>query len=268
VVVGADGANSVVGRGLNARENFFWQTGLYCEIPEARLRPTLVEPDMMRIDWGSLPCGYAWLFPKKDYVNVGVGCPAPLARFLRPYLNRFLSAEGLLRGSDRAGLRFAGHNLPTLTSRTRLAGGGVLLVGDAAGLVEPFTGDGISYACHSAEIAAESILAHLDGRTEGLGQYAERIWKEIGAELIWSRKLLSYSVTFPRLIYRLLHGNDKVWEVFCRVLRGQDTFESLKKTILGPLELLWAPLEHFVVRNERRKLADRSFLPALLTARG
>ncbi|MBV9154978.1 MAG: NAD(P)/FAD-dependent oxidoreductase, partial [Acidobacteriaceae bacterium] len=252
-VIGADGANSVIGRLLNQRDNYFWQAALYCEVPEEHLAPGGLAYQNMRVDWGTLPSGYAWIFPKVGSANIGVGCPAALGRMLRPYLKSFISAEGILKSQALESLRFKGHQLPTLTKRTVLENSSVMLVGDAAGLVEPFTGDGISQACHSAELAAESILDSLDNRC-AQRTYTQKVLREIGSELIWSRKLLSLAVTFPHALYRAFKINDRVWNTFCRVLRAEESFKSVKAAALGPLELLCTPIEFIVERYEKRKI--------------
>ncbi len=254
-LVGADGANSIVSRELNARSTYFWQAGLYCEIPQESVNADVLDPASMRIDWGTLPSGYAWIFPKNGYVNVGVGCPSSLGRLLRPYLKRFLSSERLVPPGVLAKLKFAGHQLPTLTRRTKVASGPILLVGDAAGLVEPFTGDGISYACHSAEIASGVILEGLQQSLVDLASYQARLWSEVGAELIWARRLLSFAVAFPRSIYRMFDRNEQIWETFCKVLRGEESFRRLTSAVLGPLSMVRAPVQFLLEQYERRKLS-------------
>ena len=254
-VIGADGANSVVGRLLNRRDHYFWQAALYCEVPDERLDHECIAHKNMRVDWGTLPSGYAWIFPKIGSANIGVGCPAALGRMLRPYLMSFLGAERPLKPDAFQKLRFKGHQLPTLTKRTIVEDSAVLLVGDAAGLVEPFTGDGISYACHSAELAAQSILETLNStRASNHSTYSQKLLREIGTELIWSRKLLSLAVAFPHTLYQAFKINDRVWNNFCRVLRAEESFRSVKASVLGPLELLWTPIQFIVERYEERKI--------------
>jgi geranylgeranyl reductase family protein len=262
-LVGADGANSTVSRALNQREDYFWQVAVYCEVPEDWLRPRAVAPDSMRIDWGSLPSGYAWVFPKRGYVNIGAGGPPVAARLLKRYVTRFLESTELLEPSRAGGIRLTGHQLPTLTRRTRLADARVLLVGDAAGLVDPFTGDGISLACQSAARAAGCIGEALDGPEPDLSGYEHQMKAEVGPELLLSRKLLSLSVAFPGLIYWVFRHNDRVWRTFCRILRGEETFLRLKSEILGPLEFAWKAIDFVTQRRERRVLSPGS-LPALL----
>ncbi len=268
IAVGADGAYSVLARSLNQRADYFWQAAIYCEVPDDCLNRDTSRCLPMSIDWGSLPSGYAWVFPKRGYVNVGVGCPASIARLLRPYLLDFLAEEHLLRPGALSELKFAGHQLPTLTSRTALAGNSMVLVGDAAGLVEPLTGDGISYACHSAQIAADVILDCLRHSVRKLDQYERRVREEIGADLLWSRRLLSLAVTFPKFMYSLVKNNDDVWETFCRVLRGEETFRSLTRTVLGPLGFLRMPIELVAARYERRRLLKYSGMATVPTPSG
>jgi geranylgeranyl reductase family protein len=261
MLVGADGANSVVGRSLNARDQFFWQAAIYCEIPESALDRDGLDPECMRVDWGSLPSGYAWIFPKHGYVNVGAGGPTKIARMLRPYLTRFVDSVGIMKPGSSANLKFTGHQLPTLTRATRLASERVLLVGDAAGLVEPFTGDGISFACHSARLAAECIARAFAGGNLDLSEYQRILRSQVGPELFWSRKLVTLSVAFPKLVYRLFQHKDSVWQTFCKILRGEESFQKLTKEILGPLEFAWNAVDT-ITQFRERKLLGESASPA------
>ncbi|MCS7024074.1 MAG: geranylgeranyl reductase family protein [Bryobacteraceae bacterium] len=252
-VIGADGANSIVSRALNARSDFFWQAAVYVELPIDCIRLERVRLDRLRVDWGTLTSGYAWVFPKGDMVNIGAGCPAQLARSLKSYLKTFLETEGLLSQPVRETLRVQGHQLPTMTPRTTVARGHVLLVGDAAGFVEPLTGEGISYACHGARLLARTLLNKFGDHT--LAEcYREAVRATIGHELRWARRLLSFGTSFPNLFYWAFEHSEEVWHTFCRVLRGEDTFEGLRKKILGPFAFLGAPLDFLVRRIERSRL--------------
>jgi len=259
-LVGADGANSVVRALLNNRQDYFWQAAVYCEIPEEFVDHRTFDPESMIIDWGTLRSGYAWLFPKRGYVNVGAGGPVRIAKHLRSYVMDFVRAIGLLKSHAVERLSLKGHLLPTLTRRARLAARRVLLVGDAAGVVEPFTGDGISFACQSARIASECIFRALDTGPVDLTQYGPLLSEQIGSELLWARNLLSISAICPRLIYRLFRSNDQVWETFCRTLRGEESFRILKQDILGPFEFAWKFIDLFTQFRQRNILTSRSSL--------
>jgi geranylgeranyl reductase family protein len=253
-LVGADGANSRVRPLLGSREDYFWQAAVYCEVPESVLNTNEIAWDCMKVDWGTLPSGYAWAFPKNGFVNIGAGGPKDIAKHLKTYAMRFAESTRLVKTGLAGQLQFVGHQLPTLTRRARLSSENVLLVGDAAGLVEPFTGDGISFACESAQIAARCIANALGSGVRDLRAYSEEILRTAGPELFSSRKLLSLSVAFPRQIYRLFRYNDKVWQTFCRVLRGEDSFETLRRDVLGPFQFASKMIDWVTQRWERHAL--------------
>src|SRR5262249_3161710 len=112
------------------------------------------------VELGVVPGGYGWVFPKGDHANVGVGGWGDEGPNMRAHLARLAEAHGL-RGSELEAVR--GHRLPMRRLGTHAAEGRVLLVGDAAGLVDPLSGDGMYEAFVSAELAADAIL---DGRPE------------------------------------------------------------------------------------------------------
>lgn len=255
-VVGADGANSVVRSFLNDRCDYFWQAAVYCEIPEHRVKSCAYDEDCMIVDWGSLPSGYAWAFPKDGGMNIGAGGPLAAARLLKTYVAKFVERRGLLKSPGQR-LDLVGHHLPTLTARTRVASERVVLVGDAAGAVEPFTGDGIAFAVQSGRIASDCIGKALEAGQLDLSGYQSDLCSHIGTELLWSRKLLSVSMSFPRLMHYLFRTNDRVWETFCRTLRGEDSFQRLKRDVLGPLEFAWSLIDRFTQSREQRILGRR-----------
>jgi geranylgeranyl reductase family protein len=236
-LVGADGANSVVRNQFNARETYFWQAAVYCEVPEHLIDPRVIERQRMYLDWGTLPSGYAWAFPKDGFVNVGTGAPVQYGRHLRQYASAFVHSLGLLRPGAAEQLTFTGHQLPTLTSQSQVAHRSVLLVGDAAGLVEPFTGEGLFFACQSASIAARSILKALSSGVRDLSSYSSELLPAVKTELACSRALLRFSTIFPKRVYHLFRSNDQAWRTLCRVLRGEESFQQLAGEMLGPLRI-------------------------------
>jgi geranylgeranyl reductase family protein len=256
VLIGADGANGVVRRALNAETAFFNQAGLSFEIWREEILEENFDNRVIRIDWGTLPSGYAWIFPKTESVNIGVGAPVAIGRDLRRYLHEFLSRERILKADpvDVESLNVTGHKLPSFTERTRLREGNVLVVGDAAGLIEPFTGDGISHGIHSGRLAAEAVRRWLCGDEQALSEYPGMVWREIVPELVSSRKLMTFFNTFPGLVHKASKLDDRAWEIFCRVLKGEDSFDAFRRKALGPLYFLWKPIDRFTLAYEARKL--------------
>jgi hypothetical protein len=83
----------------------------------------------------------------------------------------------------------------------------------------------------------------------------------VGPELFWSRKLVTLSVAFPKLVYRLFQHKDSVWQTFCKILRGEESFQKLTKEILGPLEFAWNAVDT-ITQFRERKLLGESASPA------
>ena len=155
-IVGADGANGVVAkaagleaglvRGVALEGNVAWRL-----LDRDRYASTAV------IEVGAPSGGYGWLFPKAEHANLGVGGWAEEGPHLREHLTRLAQAYSV----DPAAITdVRGHRLPMRRiGASTPASERVVLVGDAAGLVDPLSGDGMYEAFVSARLAAEAILA-------------------------------------------------------------------------------------------------------------
>jgi geranylgeranyl reductase family protein len=166
VVIGADGANSVVRRlvGESGNRGRALAVALrgYAPTPRGAAHELLLRWDIQRA--GGL-C-YAWAFPTRDGLsNVGYGMSAAgLARVdgsARDHLTARM--RSLLGGFDLTGVELTGHTLPLTVTRPRPAVGRVLLVGDAASLINPFTGEGIFSAIASGALAGRSAVGDSAG---------------------------------------------------------------------------------------------------------
>lgn len=114
--------------------------------------------------FGDVGTGYLWVFPKADHISVGVGGWNPKPQELQKALKLVMDRLGIpLDGQPRHG-----HPVPTHSHREKVCTRRTLLVGDAAGLVDPVTGEGIRFAIKSGRLAAESILAGRIKRYPGL----------------------------------------------------------------------------------------------------
>ena len=155
VVVGADGANGIVARSAGLGDGIANGVALEANVPYEAIDRAAVESTAV-IELGVVPGGYGWVFPKSDHANVGVGGWGSDGPRLRERLSRLADAHGI----EQAALRdLRGHRLPMRRpGSTTPVRGRVLLVGDAAGLVDPLSGDGIYEAFVSAELASQAIL--------------------------------------------------------------------------------------------------------------
>jgi len=214
VVIGADGVNGVSARALGVRGR---RHGValegnvsYVHAREERWRGRAV------VELGAVPGGYAWVFPKGDHVNVGVGGWESEGPRLREHLERACSAYGLPSGR-LAGVR--GYRLPMRRPGEGAARGRVLLVGDAAGLVDPLSGDGIYEALVSARIAADTALDLLEGRADSLAGYGPKLDAALARTLGASWKAKLALERSPRLVFGVARL-PLVWGFTAAFLRG------------------------------------------------
>ena len=211
VVVGADGANGTSARALGLGGPVTQGVAFEGNAPfEERFRGLAV------IELGTIPGGYGWVFPKGDHVNVGVGGWEREGPRLREHLAELCRRHGLDEGKLES---VRGHRLPLRGGGFVAARGRALLVGDAAGLVDPLTGDGMYEAFVSARLAAEAVLDVLAGRAETVEPYAERLAQALGplAGASWGAKLALDR--FPRTTFALARA-PLVWPVVERLVRG------------------------------------------------
>lgn len=161
VLIGADGANSQVARTLfgksfdRARIGF----GLEIEARDAHLSPEAP----IRIDLAAAHWGYGWTFPKRRSTTIGVG--GLLAR--NPDMKAAMAAYCETLGVEAPAARIKGQFLPFGDFRKVPGRGAVLLAGDAAGLVDPITGEGIGHALQSGQLAAQAAVAALGAGQPG-----------------------------------------------------------------------------------------------------
>ena len=218
VLIGADGANGIVARLSRLAEEV--EHGVALEgnialrhVDEARFRGRLI------IHLAAVPGGYSWVFPKGDHVNVGVGGWGGEGPRLRAHLDRLCAAHGLPTEHLEA---VRGHRLPMRRAGARLSRGRIALVGDAAGLVDPLTGDGMYEAFLSGRLASEAALDLLAGRAQTLEPYGERVGDTLArlASASWGLKVALDR--YPRLAFAAV-SLPPVWSVIEAVTRGDLT---------------------------------------------
>jgi geranylgeranyl reductase family protein len=224
VLIGADGANGVSARSLGLGANPTLGVAFEGNVPYGK-----VDPDRYRalalIELGTVPGGYGWVFPKGDHVNVGVGGWEHVGPTLRERLRDLCGKHGI---DPDAVLNLRGHRLPLRRPGSALARGRALLVGDAAGLVDPISGDGMYEAFVSSRLAAEAALDVLAGRADHLQPYAQAVQRQLGpmAAASWDAKIAFDR--FPRMTFALA-GAPLVWGVVERILCGELSHPGLAR---------------------------------------
>ena len=196
-LVAADGVNGIVTRRLWLHPG--WDAAgvaldMMEETPNERLRA--LEPGTLWVSYGQGGTnGYGYIFPKRDHINVGIGCLLSHFReqiHLAPYQmqQRFVSElrrRGIVEG-ESSREDFTPYHIPVGGPIRNTARGRVLVAGDAGGFVNAYTAEGIYYALVSGDLAARAVIDDRgidDPRrgTTAAGRYVRAWRREIGAEL-------------------------------------------------------------------------------------
>ncbi|HJT90166.1 MAG TPA: NAD(P)/FAD-dependent oxidoreductase [Bryobacteraceae bacterium] len=151
----------------------------------------LIPGEQTGIDIQFLPRleGYIWIFPRCGHLSVGICGKGEPASSLRRRLEQFMSERGI----SWKGASFYSHLLPSLDSSSwrhnRIAGEGWLAVGDAAGLVDPITGEGLYYAIRSADLAAKALLSEVTSLAEKMNHYRRLLQRDFALDLEFGSRL-------------------------------------------------------------------------------
>jgi geranylgeranyl reductase family protein len=217
IVVGADGANGPTARALGLGGEIVHGVALEGNVSHEHVDRERYAGRMV-LEFGVVPGGYGWVFPKGDHVNVGVGGWQTVGPKARELLRVLCSHHGI----DYARVtEIRGHRLPMRRPATKLARDDALAVGDSAGFVDPVSGDGMYEAFVGSRLAAAAILDVLEGRASSLCPYetAARRALDPVASAGWGAKVALDR--FPRATFA--------------IMRLPVTWRALEKIVVGDL---------------------------------
>jgi flavin-dependent dehydrogenase len=237
IVIAADGVHSVIARRLGLNPG--WPASKVAldmmeETPRARLRD--IDPSTLWVSYGhppavggtggngrtggkgrtdvSAPEGYAYIFPKRDHVNVGIGyvldhyrnaIDVPPYELQRGFIEH-LQRRGVLEGESVRN-NFTPFIIPVGGPLRRPGRGRVLLAGDAGGFVNGFTAEGIYYAMVSGDLAGRAVIDTQPGTVASLvRRYQRAVRREVGAELRDSVLIQRYLFADRRRIASVING--------------------------------------------------------------
>jgi geranylgeranyl reductase family protein len=231
-ILGADGAAGIVRKHLFRpfeRRQLSIAAGSYVDG---------VDVDEIVIAFASRPQGYLWSFPRPGHLAVGTCAQADetTAAEMHAITDSWLDAYAPARGRTRR--RYA-WPIPSLSSadldREQPAGEGWMLLGDAAGLVDPITREGIFFALRSAQIAARALL----GSAPPTFSYAERVRGELHSELrrAANLKVGFFRPRFTRLLVDALEHSAQIRSVMVDLVAGRQPYARLKRRLLSTFEI-------------------------------
>jgi len=234
-IIGADGANSFTRRcmvGAFRRDQLSVGTGFFARG---------VTNSEIVVEFVSDPPGYIWSFPRPDHLAIGVCAQADAgtpAHVLRARTAEWIRTTGIAKGVS---LEPYSWPIPSLSradcTSPAVAGPGWFLVGDAAGLVDPITREGIFYALLSAQHAADALVSHAATQPDRV--FAERVRDEITPELAWAARYKSgfFRPRFTRLLVEALQGSERIRRIAADLVSGTQPYGDLKWRLAASLEV-------------------------------
>jgi len=256
VVVGADGVWSTVAKKTGMHDNKRWLA--VCVLKEYKLDKSTVDKYFGNNRCGHLYAkfedilGYGWIFPKKEHINIGIGSiikkddNSKIKVNLLDYFKKFIDSlkkQKMIPGSLKTdGIK--GGALPIYPLKKTYSNR-LVLVGDAAGVINPLTGEGIYYAMSSGEIAANVVSEAIESEDTSenfLSRYQDDWKKDFGEDL----DLLSSSLNVKRnksteKYFKIASKDKKLTELLIRILTGQisikeNKYKIVKRLIYGSIK--------------------------------
>ena len=240
VLIGADGVNSFVARTLFGRP-FDPETigfGLEIETPRTTSRDDAVEVDFDAARWG-----YGWSFPKRKSVTVGVGGINSRNADMKANMATYVSQTG----SDES-LRYKGQYLPFGDYKKVPGRQHILLAGDAAGFVDPITGEGIALAMESGHHAAMAVIKALElGRPKAaLGHYlklVKPIQKSLDHAKMW--RMIMFPKATEGYFRKAFERGSSLQMKYLELLAGEAEYADLRGALLRRIPKLgWRLFKH------------------------
>ncbi len=221
-LVGADGARGISARALGIPRA---RNGAAIEA-EISVPPALYDAwrDTVAISIAEYPWGYAWVIPRHPVLNLGVGSFRASQLKLRGMLQAWVEAK--LGREYAQDLRPLGHPLPHRYRLQRLAKRRALLVGDAGGVMDTLSAEGIYSALWSSTIAAKAILA-ASVRDGGVEAYDDLLQRELWPELRSAAKVALLFYPLPQFWSKCLLATPHLIEQYLRVAQGEARYTSL-----------------------------------------
>jgi flavin-dependent dehydrogenase len=223
-VIAADGVSSVVARKTRRPELRDVVPALECEVTLPPEHMTALTTSA-RFDFGVVPAGYGWVFPKREHLSIGVGTTRRGGASLPQQYRRYLDLLGI--GAPLREERH-GYMIPCRPRDGMFLVPRVLFVGDAAGLADPVTAEGITAGILSGQLAARAIVDGGFIAPAVTSFYRAALEEKLLSELRVARWLAWVLYDCPRLRVRLFqkHG-PRMAELMTKIVTGETTYRAV-----------------------------------------
>lgn len=250
LLIGADGVNGITSKHLKIRDRWDPESVAVCikaeipmdssEIEQMMTSEAYQNPSVLELYFGMVEWGYGWCFPLRDALNIGIGCRMDKSQDLRERWKRFISYIETTKGRKLKIVGETSARVPFGGTIERYVARRSMLVGDAAGLVSPVSGEGLSYAIESGILAANVAFNAVKNRSAAhITEYEQRLKQGILRELKEMRYLagILYKSSANVELICTIADEDSVMreyltDIVVRVKSVNDLWNDLRKRML------------------------------------
>jgi len=229
-LVGADGANSVVGRTIRPlfpRDEVF--AALVGSFPADDREIAARANGLLDLYFGVAPMGYGWVFPHKGQYGVGVLGQALEFDAPQKVFSAFCADLGMPVERPR------GHTIPMGGIERPVIGRRTILVGDAAGFADPFHGEGMENAILSGKLAAQAVVDGIGGKKDALTWYQRECDRLIVREMKVALSLARILVRYPKLSRTIFFSDRSALDKYLDIPAGRANYHEFRKWLLARL---------------------------------
>lgn len=189
-----------------------------------------------RFDFGFVPHGYGWVFPKLEHLSVGVAFMEKVNQSIQDWYKKYLSllgikSENILKNEKH------GYVIPLIKRKIKNSCGRILFAGDCLGFVDPLTAEGISYAIKTGQLAARAIVSNYKDQKKVTQKYKsdlEHVYREVKAARLLS-KVVYGPLALRKFIFR--HWGEKLSELLTDVITDEKEYSNLIRNPVNYLKL-------------------------------
>lgn len=200
------------------------------------IEPRLTPPDdaLIHLEFGMVPYGYLWNFPKADGYSIGgavVWADQKRRYDLRPPIATYTQQFGVELAQEKA----YGHPILVWDRDRPLHTQQALLVGEAARVVDPFTAEGIRPAIFSGLQAAEAVTQAIGGDLDAIARYTQIMQTEWGQDMVWAKRLARIFYNAPKVAYRAAVKRPRATQQLIKLFNGKQTYAAVTQRAINRL---------------------------------
>lgn len=240
-LIGADGVHSMVAKHTNLIKNRVTSLAYEARLSK-EINPNYQHPESITFDFGTILFGYAWIFPKRDHLNVGVCRTWPGKKASKKHLLRYIDQHSALHRDRIIDIR--AFPVPMGGHKTILHKNNILLVGDAANLADPWLGEGLYYAIHSGRLGAETIIKHINLEIPDLAAYTDQVNKTCAEQFPYAKNFSLLVNLLPYINVYLLKSSKTLQNIVMNLITGEMTYHQAWQSLIAQSpHMLWSILK-------------------------